>query len=396
MIVIESIRSKTIEEQAIEIVERKGLGHPDTLADGIAENVSRELSKEYLRRYGMILHHNTDKTEIVGGRARVEFGGGEIIQPIFILLSGRATTFVNDEVFPVSKIAIKAAKEYLKKTLKNLNVETDVVIDSRIGQGSVDLTALFKKSQEMKYPPANDTSVGVGYAPLSETERIVLEIERYMNSRKFKNEFKETGEDIKVMALREKNKIKITIACAFISKYINSLNEYKSVKESVLEHLKDYISGLTSKEFELYLNTADDYERGIIYLTVTGTSAEMGDDGSVGRGNRVNGLITPTRLMSMEAAAGKNPVSHVGKLYNILAFRIAEDIYKLGVAKEVYVKILSQIGRPINEPKIVSISLITDKDYREYEQRIREIVQERLEKITEITKEIIDGKISVF
>ncbi len=396
MIVIENIRSKTVEERAIEIVERKGLGHPDTLADGIAESVSRELSKEYLRRYNLILHHNTDKTEIVGGRARVEFGGGEIIQPIFILLSGRATTFVNNEVFPVSKIAIKAAKEYLKKTLRNLNVETDVVIDSRIGQGSADLTALFKKSKEMKYPPANDTSVGVGYAPLSETERIVLEMERYMNSRNFKNEFKETGEDIKVMALREKDRIKITIACAFISKYINSLNEYKSVKEQVLEHLNEYVKSLTNKKFEIYLNTADDYERGIIYLTVTGTSAEMGDDGSVGRGNRVNGLITPTRYMSMEAAAGKNPVSHVGKLYNILAFRIANDIYNLGIAREVYVKILSQIGKPINEPKIVSITLISDKNYEEYEQRIKDIVEEHLNRITDITKEILEGKISVF
>ncbi len=396
MIVIEKLHAKPMEEQVVEIVERKGLGHPDTLADGIAESVSRALSKEYLKRYNMILHHNTDKTEIVGGRARVEYGGGEIIQPIFILLSGRATTFINDEIFPVSKIAIRAAKEYLKKTLRNLNVETDVIIDSRIGQGSADLTALFKKSQEMKFPPANDTSVGVGYAPLTETEKLVLEIERHMNSSKFKDKFKETGEDIKVMALREKNRIRITIACAFISKYINSLNEYKDVKEHILEYLKEYISNLTNKEVELYLNTADDYEKGIVYLTVTGTSAEMGDDGSVGRGNRVNGLITPSRLMSLEAAAGKNPVTHVGKLYNILAFRIANDIYELGVAKEVYVKILSQIGKPINKPKIVSVNLITDKTYEKYEQKIKEIIENHLNNITKITDEILDGKINVF
>ena len=54
-----------------------------------------------------------------------------------------------------------------------------------------------------------------------------------------------------------------------------------------------------------------------IYLTVTGLSAEQGDDGEVGRGNRVNGLITPSRAMSLEAAAGKNAVAHVGKLYNL-------------------------------------------------------------------------------
>ena len=37
-----------------EVVERKGLGHPDTLCDGIAEAVSRALSKEYIKETGNI------------------------------------------------------------------------------------------------------------------------------------------------------------------------------------------------------------------------------------------------------------------------------------------------------------------------------------------------------
>jgi S-adenosylmethionine synthetase len=79
---------------------------------------------------------------------------------------------------------------------------------------------------------------------------------------------------------------------------------------------------LTKREVEATLNAAD-LNAGDVFLTVTGTSAEASDDGEVGRGNRTNGLITPYRFMTMEAAAGKTPVSHAGKLYNLAADKIA-------------------------------------------------------------------------
>ncbi len=393
MIFVESIKKTPIEEQKIEIVERKGIGHPDSIADGIAESISRELCREYLKRFDVILHHNTDQVEVVGGRANVYFGGGEVINPIYILLSGRATTFVEDEVIPVSKIAIKAAKEYLK-VIRNLDTESDVIIDSRIGQGSSDLVDVFKRKKDV--PLANDTSFGVGYAPLSETEKLVLETEKLLNSDKFKKKYKETGEDVKVMAVREKDKINLTVACAMVSRYIPDIDHYISVKEDVENEIKDLISKITEREVDLFINTADDYERKVVYLTVTGTSAEMGDDGSVGRGNRVNGLITPNRQMSLEAAAGKNPVNHIGKLYNTLAFRIANKIAEIDGIREVYVKMLSQIGKPINKPKVVSIQLITDKLTRNIEDECKAIVEEHLENIKKLTEEFVKGKISVF
>ena len=100
------------------------------------------------------------------------------------------------------------------------------------------------------------------------------------------------------------------------------------------------------------------------YLTVTGTSAEMGDDGSVGRGNRANGLITPNRPMSMEATSGKNPLNHVGKIYNLLSNRMAEDIVKeVEGVQQVHIMILSQIGKPIDHPKAASAQIILKDGY---------------------------------
>lgn len=398
-IIVEELVRTPVEMQKVELVERKGVGHPDSIADGIAEAVSRALSREYIRRYGIILHHNTDQVEVVGGRAYPRFGGGEVIKPIYILLSGRAVEFVDKEMFPVHEVAIKAAKDYLKKTVKHLDVNNYVVIDSRIGQGSVDLVGVFNKVKENPIPLSNDTSFGVGYAPLSETEKIVLETERLLNSEEFKKKWPAVGEDIKVMGLRKGEEIDLTIAAAIVDSEVQNPQEYMEVKEGIYNAIKELTSKYTNRDVNIYVNTADDPDKDIYYITVTGTSAEAGDDGSVGRGNRVNGLITPNRHMSMEAAGGKNPVSHVGKIYNILAHLIARDIAEeVEGVQEVYVRILSQIGKPIDEPLVASIQAIPKPGYKveQFERQAYEIADEWLANITKIQKMILEDKINVF
>jgi len=393
-IFVENLDFPIVEEQDVELVERKGIGHPDSICDGVGEAVSRALCKEYLKRFGVILHHNTDQGELVAGESNPVFGGGEIIKPIYFLVNGRATTYVQQdgktEKIPVGKIAIEAAKNYFKENFSEINPETEVIFDQKIGQGSSDLMHMFKS----KVPISNDTSFGVGFAPFSTTERLVFEIANYINNiGKTKLNIKAAGKDIKVMGLRKKNKISITIACAMVSKYIQDLSEYISIKEEMHGKIMDFIEKKTDKVVSLDINTADDIKSKSVYLTVTGLSAENGDDGSVGRGNRCNGIITPYRPMSMEATAGKNPVNHVGKLYNLLSNKIAMEIADEG-AKQVYVRIMSQIGKSISEPMILSIQL--DKSSKGLEKRAYEIAEYNLEHIEDISKLLIERKINVF
>ena len=63
------------ESLPFEIVERKGLGHPDTICDALTENLSRALSRVYLERFGAILHHNVDKVLLCGGAALLGVDG---------------------------------------------------------------------------------------------------------------------------------------------------------------------------------------------------------------------------------------------------------------------------------------------------------------------------------
>jgi S-adenosylmethionine synthetase len=393
-IYVEELIHTPIERQRIEIVERKGIGHPDSLADGIAEAMSRALSKEYIKRFGVVLHHNTDETQIVAGKANPEFGGGEVIEPIYSLLVGRATKFFDGVYIPTDKIALRAAKEYIRTYMRNLDPE-DIIFDVRLGEGSTDLKDVFKRGS---VPLANDTSFGIGFAPLSETEKLVYNIERRIYN-EFRRKNPAVGEDVKVMGLREKNKIVLTIACAFVGKHLGNFEEYISIKDEMTNWLKDITSEYTEREVSININTADDYKRGCVYLTVTGTSAENGDDGNVGRGNRCNGLITPGRPMSMEASSGKNPVNHVGKIYNLLANLIAKDCVEVveGI-QEVYVRILSQIGHPINNPKALSMQIIPKRGYSvdKMAPKVKKVAEGWLAEIDKITKMVIKGEIQTF
>ncbi|MET1124126.1 MAG: methionine adenosyltransferase [Archaeoglobaceae archaeon] len=394
---VEKLTHTPIEERKIEIVERKGIGHPDSLADGIAEAMSRALSREYIKRFGVILHHNTDETQIVAGKSNPKFGGGELIQPIYVLLVGRATKFYEGEYIPTDRIALRAAKDYIRRSMRYLNPETDMIFDVRIGEGSTDLQDVFRRRRG-EAPLANDTSFGIGFAPLSETERLVYNVERRIYE-EFRKSEKAVGEDVKVMGLREGDKITLTIAAALVDRHVANIREYDSVKSELASFVRDIASEYTQREVEVNVNTADDYETNCVYITVTGTSAENGDDGSVGRGNRVNGLITPSRPMSIEASSGKNPVNHVGKLYNVMANMIAQKCYEeIEGIREVYVKILSQIGRPINEPRILDIQILpkSGADFDAIAARAAKIAEEMIAEVTKITEMILEDKIRTF
>ena len=393
---VEPAMAQAVEDQHIEIVERKGIGHPDSICDGVAEEVARALARTYLDRFGKLLHFNTDETQLVAGTAAPAFGGGEMLEPIYLLIVGRATKTYDGERIPAETIALRAAREYLDETFPDLDIGNDIIVDIKFGEGSGDLQEVF--GEEGAVPMANDTSYGVGHAPFSETEQIVYNTERRLNTT-YAEDNPEIGQDIKVMGKREGDQIDVTVAVAMIDEYVDSLEEYKRAVEDVEAYVADLASQYTDRDVTVFVNTADNYDEGAIYLTTTGTSAEQGDDGSVGRGNRANGLITPNRQMSMEATSGKNPVNHIGKIYNLLSTEIANSVAEdVEGIRQLQLRLLSQIGQPIDHPHVADAQVITDDDtdLDEIRDDIVEIVDDQLANVTDITERVIENELSTF
>jgi len=394
---VEPIDRRAVEDQTIEIVERKGIGHPDSICDGIAEHVSSALAQTYLDRVGKVLHYNTDETQLVAGSSDAAFGGGEVREPIYVLIVGRATKSYEGETIPVDSIALEAAREYLRSEIPGIDLERHAVIDVRLGEGSGDLRDVFG-GEGRRIPMANDTSFGVGHAPLTETERIVREAERRLNG-EFAADTPALGPDVKIMGKREGDRIDLTVAAAMIDEHVPDMEAYKETVESVRAFVADVAADHTDRAVDVDVNTADDYETESVYLTVTGTSAEHGDDGSVGRGNRANGLITPNRSMSMEATSGKNPVNHIGKIYNVLATEIAAEVVaEVSGIRDLRIRLLSQIGRPIDEPHVADAHAVTAEgvELADIEDEIGAIVNEQLADVRGVTDRVIEGDITTF
>ncbi len=393
---VEPAAGRAVEDHAVEIVERKGLGHPDSVCDGVAEAVSRALARTYLDRFGTVLHFNTDETQLVAGTAAPAFGGGEMLEPIYLLIVGRATKTYDGRRIPAETVALETAREYLDANFPELDVGSDVVIDVRLGEGSGDLQEVFGENGAV--PMANDTSYGVGHAPLTETERIVYNAERRLNG-EYGPDHPELGQDIKIMGKREGDRVDVTVAAATIDAYVGDLDDYRDAVRGI----EDFVAGVareyTDREVTVHVNTADSYEEGAIYLTTTGTSAEQGDDGSVGRGNRANGLITPNRPMSMEATSGKNPVNHIGKIYNLLSTEIARSVVAdVDGIRQLQVRLLSQIGQPIDNPSVADAAVITEGgvDVADIEDEVAAAIDTELAGVTDITERIIEEELSTF
>lgn len=394
---IESGPEPGVADASVEVVERKGRAHPDTLCDALAEAAGNALARAYLERFGAVLHHNVDKVLLVAGAARPAFGGGAVLAPMEIILAGRATREVKGARLDVDGVALEAAWAELRRRVPRLRPD-HVRLSTRLRPGSPELVDVFLRQAKTGVWLANDTSIGVGYAPLSPLERTVLEVERGLASDAALEAHPARGPDVKVLGVRRGDAMSLTVAEAFVGEALPDLEAYREARRALRAEALERAGAASALRCRVEVNTADDLESGDVYLTVTGTSAEGGDDGEAGRGNRTQGLIAPMRPMTMESVAGKNPVSHVGKVYNVVASRLAGELAEqLEGVEAAEVVLVSRIGHPVREPQLIRARLRTDgRDPRALRGEVEGRARAHLEGTGALAERLVRGEISVF
>jgi len=405
---MEIVVSKKDFKKEIEIVERKGAGHPDTLADGLAEILSLNFSNYSLKKFGAVLHHNFDKVGLLGGSSYVSFGKGYMTGPIKVLINGRISTKFADEVIPTRKLLVEWTKNFFRERLPLIDPDEDLEIllnlSKQSSPGKTYEKEAKKSARQKWFEPeglddlpefnklrSNDTSIGVGYAPVSTLEKVVLNIEHTLNSENFRKENPWIGSDIKIMGVKNKEKFNITLCIPQIANHVKDLRVYTNNLLMARRHIEHILTDNLIQSFEISINTRDNYELAELYLTATGSSIESGDEGLAGRGNRVNKVISPTRPMSMEGSCGKNPIYHIGKLYYVAAFDIAEKIFnKFGVENEVF--LVSQSGRDLLDPWVTIVNIPENFNH---ESELRKLVEEGIINIPSISKAILNHEIEI-
>lgn len=391
-----------------EVVECKGQGHPDTLSDSLGERLSVAYSKYCIEHFGVILHHNFDKVGMMGGISNVGFRVGEISSPIRVLLNGRASAYFGEHEINLKELLENEVEEFFKDSFPHITDIKSVYkimweVSSGSSPGGISQEESFRKQwfkprgkqdlSELIHLNCNDTSMGCAYYGNTLIEQFVLNVESRLNSKDYKTDKPWLGSDIKIMCCRFNNCVSLTLCVPQIGIYVNDVNDYKNN----LALIRDEIHGIAQEiipnmDLTININMRDRYDSSEkdLYLTYTGSSIEMGDEGFVGRGNRFGGLITPNRLYSMEGIAGKNPVYHTGKMYSVFAYELAKQIFEnFNAYSEVL--LVGMTGHPLMEPHRIVVNtsdaLIANSDIISI---IDSINSEK------ITQNILNGRYKMF
>ena len=345
-----------IDRSRFEIVERKGVGHPDTLTDGLAEAISSGYSRYCKDNFGAILHHNFDKLAITGGLVETEFGSSRVIKPATVIINGRASESFGDSKISVTELTKKLAIGYLKPVLPH--AESSYFNFLHLTNTYSHNPHWYKPRSiedlpEDKKPYANDSSTYSSYWPLSLLENTVLKAEALLCDEPY------YGQDIKILAVRNDNEVSFTICLPQIARLTDSSEQYtlrlKTTHQKVEQFLKE---SLGPYKVSLFINTADGRSGEGHYLLATGSCIEAGEEGVVGRGNKSRGIISSVRPSSMEAISGKNPVYHVGKIWAAVADSLSRAIAeRYSCYCEVHVA--TKNGDDLFSPE--NITIITDK-----------------------------------
>lgn len=364
------------DQYPFDAAERKGIGHPDTLADLVADAFSRRYATWCRDQFGMVPNHWVDKVNLVGAAAEVTFGGFSIDKPIDCYLFGKITDRVGSTAIPIDELFQGTIASVLPTALGDDRILNHVRLHVNNTRGvAVDHDSQFYRPEATsalaevlaRESVANDTVICVGASRHGLAAGVAVGLERRITGTEFRALFPAVGTDVKVMVVRVGGELDLTVAVPLHPEQVDSWESYRTllaeVEEAVLAELKDVLDreprARTVTSVDLRLNTKDAPGRG--YLAPFGTALGKGDCGVVGRGNRYSGVIEPLRPASCEAPAGKNPVHHVGKIYTAVA---ADAAQRIMAATSAYaeVTIAARNGGQLREPAFLLVSLDRDTD----------------------------------
>ena len=388
------------------IGECKGWGHPDTLADHLAERLSRAYSRYTLRELGAVLHHNFDKLALLGGSSEVRYDHGRMVDPVRVLVNGRAARTCGDVAVPIEELVTSEVRAYFAEHVPeldgHLSIELNITTNPSpgaviTGAGAPDRERWFAPKsandlRERKLLIANDTSLGTGWAPKNRGEVFLRMLADHFSG---PNGFGATnawcGSDVKVMAHGTVDSLDVVLAVPQKCAHVPNRMAYLDNKEAVLAECERLAhQELPGVRTRFRVNARDIPARDELYLTYTGSSIESGDEGVVGRGNRVNGLITPLRPMNVEGANGKNPVYHVGKLYNVAAGRIAESLHN-ATGGYVEVHLISATGQRLDRPWRIVVRLSDDGEWLSRD-KVTALLIANLDAFPAMTEELVSER----
>lgn len=385
-----------------EFVERKGVGHPDTMCDAIAELASRYYSQYFYDKYQLFAHHWFDKVMLIGGESSISYGKGELIVPYKAIFGGKCVRSFMGEDVPLLDIFKRAVSDVMSSVLTGFNADKHIIVvnETVSYQGPSRRNSRYRPEnvEDLVSPldfnrVSNDCNMLSSFYPLSKLENIVLSLENMLNSKSFKEKYPYVGSDIKIVGTRKYEDYFLLVNLPFVANYVSSFEQYTEFSQEIKDIINKFVKQQFGIECDLLFNPSN--HKNAPYLTALGSAGDSGDVGVVGRGNRINGLITPMRCMSIEAPAGKDPIDHTGKLYGIVADRISKKVYEL-INKPVETYIFVAKSSPLVKPDEVVVKIGKEELSLNDKKEIEQLVESELKNAYKITDELVNIGITLW
>jgi S-adenosylmethionine synthetase len=340
-------------ELPVEVVERKGVGHPDTLADGIAELASIRYSRHCLDIAGAVLHHNLDKVAVLGGRAVFTNTDGVYDRPLRVVFGGRISATFAGRALPVREILQQAAVDYLQAALPGFDRVTLEIRHETTDSSKFPRWFAPRSLADLPERPtafSSDTAYLVGSAPRTATEIVVLLAEAWFRRHGW------AGSDIKALAVRDGATWTVTVCIPALAGRLSSSAEFDDAVTAVAAELAAVLRQRLPGRVTVVCNTRGSRAGPLSgqYFTLSGSAVDYGEDGLVGRGNARTGVISGAHLAGNEATFGKNPAYHVGKVGGWLADEAARAVAaEFGPCR---IALLWRNGAPYDKPASMEIT----------------------------------------
>lgn len=365
---LSGLRTPLPHELPVEVVERKGIGHPDTLADGIAELASIRYSQHCLDVAGAVLHHNLDKVAVLGGRAAFTDTDGVYDRPLRVVFGGRISTTFAGRALPVREILQQAAVDHLRTALPGFDRVTLEVRQETTDSSKFPHWFAPRSLDDLPERPkafSNDTAYLVGSAPRTASETVVLLAEAFFRRQAW------AGSDIKALAVRDGATWTVTVCVPALAGHLTGSAEFDDAVTAAAGELTEMLQQRLPGRVTVVCNTRGSRTGPISgqYFTLSGSAVDYGEDGLVGRGNARTGVISGAHLAGNEATFGKNPAYHVGKVGGWLADEAARAVAaEYGPCR---IALLWRNGAPYDEPASIEITTTKETAHRSAEELVR-------------------------
>jgi S-adenosylmethionine synthetase len=121
---------RVLDTEPFDIINITGITHPTFIIERITNNIARIYDQYCKKNFDQTFERCFEKSILVGGGAKVNFGYSRMVKPMRLLVIGNAVSLVGSHKIPIEEVAREATNTVLSETLDTFDSQRDLIIEN--------------------------------------------------------------------------------------------------------------------------------------------------------------------------------------------------------------------------------------------------------------------------